>query len=286
MKPKTLLAAGGDLRQLAAAASLAKDFAVCALGFPPGYPLPPGVCPDDGTAPDALLLPLPASPDGIHLHTPLFPSAEISVTELAARLRPGSPVLGGRMQPELTRALADMGCIPLDYAKQEAFAVRNAVPTAEGAIAIAMRELPVTLCGTRTLLLGAGRLTRALIPRLRGLGAEVTVAARRCFDLARREGCKETPLRIRAIIYMFRTQMRIFRHVFRNIIHFSEYCEILREAEHSGENAANFQNSSATAFSRSLFFCAEYAMIRPSRGTETRRMRRAQLFPHTERSPS
>ena len=59
-----------------------------------------------------------------------------------------------------------------------------AVPTAEGAIQIAMEELPITLHGARALVIGCGRLCRALAPRLAGLGARVSVAARKFADLA------------------------------------------------------------------------------------------------------
>ena len=60
----------------------------------------------------------------------------------------------------------------------------NAVPTAEGAIQIAMEELPITLHGARVLVIGYGRLGRALAPRLSALGARVSVAARKYAALA------------------------------------------------------------------------------------------------------
>ena len=65
----------------------------------------------------------------------------------------------------------------------------NAVPTAEGAIQIAMEELPITIHGARALVIGYGRLGRALSQRLAGLGAKVSVAARKFADLAWAESC-------------------------------------------------------------------------------------------------
>lgn len=64
----------------------------------------------------------------------------------------------------------------------------NTVPTAEGAIQIALEEMPVTLHGSRVLVIGYGRLGRALAPRLAGLGAKVSVAARKYTALAWAEG--------------------------------------------------------------------------------------------------
>lgn len=64
--------------------------------------------------------------------------------------------------------------------------------TAEGAVAIAMEELPIALFGSRCLIVGHGRIARALIRILRGMGASVTVAARSYGSLAEieAEGCR------------------------------------------------------------------------------------------------
>ena len=60
----------------------------------------------------------------------------------------------------------------------------NATPTAEGAIQIAMEELPITLHGARVLVLGFGRVAKLVAHRFDALGARVSVAARKCADLA------------------------------------------------------------------------------------------------------
>ena len=57
------------------------------------------------------------------------------------------------------------------------------MPTAEGAIQLAMEELPITLHGARVLVIGYGRLGRVLADRLAGLKARVSVA-----DLASKPG--------------------------------------------------------------------------------------------------
>jgi dipicolinate synthase subunit A len=63
-------------------------------------------------------------------------------------------------------------------------AVLNAIPTAEGAIQIAMEELPITLNGSQVLILGYGRIGKVLSRMLAGIGAVVTVEARKYSDLA------------------------------------------------------------------------------------------------------
>ena len=59
---------------------------------------------------------------------------------------------------------------------------------AEGAIQIAMEELPITLHDARVLVIGFGRLGKALAPRLRALGAHVWVSARRYEQRAAAQG--------------------------------------------------------------------------------------------------
>ena len=73
---------------------------------------------------------------------------------------------------------------PEDPIAREELAVANAVPTAEGAVQIAMEQLPITIHGARVLVVGFGRVGRALAQRLAALGAKVTVAARRYESLA------------------------------------------------------------------------------------------------------
>ena len=60
----------------------------------------------------------------------------------------------------------------------------HAVPTAEGAIQIAMEELPITIHGARVLVIGYGRVGRMTAQRFQALGARVSVAARKYADLA------------------------------------------------------------------------------------------------------
>ncbi|MBQ8922658.1 MAG: hypothetical protein IJ060_10970 [Oscillospiraceae bacterium] len=198
MNPKKrLLTAGGDLRQLTAARMLAENFSVSVTGFDRFGTLPPEVHAAEHlrnipAGLDALLLPMPVTQDGVFLHAP-FSSSSMTLSALLPLVRPGGAVLGGRISEAERRAIEAAGLHAADYAKAEAFAIRNAVPTAEGAIQLAMQELPVVLMHLPCLIIGAGRVSRALQPRLKALGAEVCVAARRCDDLARSKGRMRTP---------------------------------------------------------------------------------------------
>ncbi|MDE7244858.1 MAG: dipicolinate synthase [Oscillospiraceae bacterium] len=62
--------------------------------------------------------------------------------------------------------------------------IANAVPTAEGALQLAMASTDYTLSGSRCLVTGYGRIGRLLSERLQALGANVTIAARKYSDFA------------------------------------------------------------------------------------------------------
>ena len=127
---------------------------------------------------DCVILPLPAANGVGELNAPLA-KTPLMTGEVLTCLRPGQTVLAGKVSPWLRGVAETKGLNLLDYFAQEELALLNAIPTAEGAIRIAMELLPVTIHGTAILILGFGRLGQALAPRLQALGADVTVAARR-----------------------------------------------------------------------------------------------------------
>ncbi len=131
---------------------------------------------------DCVLLPLPAAAARGALNAPFSPGVHCP-GELFSALRPGTPVLSGGVSDEL-RTLAAARAVRLrDYSAPESFRAFNSLATAEGALAVLLRESEDVLCGKRALIFGAGRITRALAPRLAALGLDVTVASR---DAARR----------------------------------------------------------------------------------------------------
>ncbi len=74
-----------------------------------------------------------------------------------------------------------------DLMELEEVAFLNAVPTAEGAISLAMEMTDITLCGASVLILGYGRIGKVLSKMLMGIGAKVFCEARSKKDLAQIE---------------------------------------------------------------------------------------------------
>lgn len=79
-----------------------------------------------------------------------------------------------------------------DYFATEAVQLKNAAITAETALTVAQTHRDRVLLGSNVLVLGYGRIGQALAPRLRALGAQVTVYARRpeARMLAMNAGCR------------------------------------------------------------------------------------------------
>lgn len=196
---KTFLIAGGDLRFAALADMLAGENhrnRVYAVGFDKTAAISDRVHVIDSAVAleervDCLILPLPASADGVTVSTP-FSGRSISLESLAHTVKENGVVFGGIISPEVKKIFTGRNIGVEDYSKREEFAVLNAVATAEGAVQVAMEELATTLSGRKILILGAGRIAKVLIDVLSGFHTDITVAARKCSDLAwaRVYGCK------------------------------------------------------------------------------------------------
>lgn len=124
----------------------------------------------------AAVLPLPCTSDGKNVFAP-FADHDIAISDALERLAPDTLLLGGKMG-ELEKDGA------IDYSRREDFAILNAIPTAEGAVKLAIEHTKMTVCGMNTAVLGFGRIGKMLSKTLVSLGANVTVFARRTDALA------------------------------------------------------------------------------------------------------
>lgn len=183
--PRRLAILGGDERQIFMARALAAygyEVTAWGLGCCETRLGAARTCSDWKEAiqgAEAVVLPLPATVDGVRVHCPLQEGD--SFLRLSALLDaiPGRMLLGGRISEALDRLAKQKQVRAIDYYESESLLLKNALPTAEGAIFIALRELPVTIGGIRAGVVGYGRIGSLLAQKLRALGAFVTVYARR-----------------------------------------------------------------------------------------------------------
>lgn len=196
---KKITVLGGDQRQAAVAAYFAlKDLSVGAWGLPQTILSPQVTLFEDWKKAvadaDLLVLPLPASPDSKHLNLPLMQKEGEKppcILDIVKQTSTGTFVAGGRISPVIKEMMHEAGVPFFDYFESEALQQKNAIPTAEGAIEVLMREVPRTVNGLLVAVTGFGRVSRALVKLLLAMGARVTVAARKREDIlrARAWGC-------------------------------------------------------------------------------------------------
>jgi len=178
---------GGDLRQAKLAELLLADghtVHTYALEQTPE----PGEAPMETTLKGVelshcVVLPLPVTGEEGMLNAPLC-AQRLALSEILDALRPGQLVCAGMVTDHIAALAAERGLTIHDYFAREELAVANAIPTVEGAIQIAMEELPITLHGARVLVIGYGRSGKLLAHRFSALGAHVTVAVRKYADMA------------------------------------------------------------------------------------------------------
>ncbi len=179
---------GGDERQARLAAQLAEDGHEVRVFALEVAALPEEIRHHDTAAEaaegaDCVVLPLPLSIKKGYLNAPLA-SRTHCLGEALGALAFGQTACAGMPDAAAYGMAAKRGAVLCDYFRREELLAANATATAEGALAVIIGETSFTLCGSRVLVIGRGRLGRAIAPRLNALGAEVTVASRREGDMA------------------------------------------------------------------------------------------------------
>lgn len=188
LRTKNFWVVGGDPRQAALAGLLADDgHGVHTFALERGEGMACAPTLEGIRLAHCVILPLPAGDGAGRLNAPLSDRG-CGLGEIVEAMAPGQLLCAGMADDRLRALAAGRGLVLQDYFAREELAALNAVPTAEGALQIALEQLPITLCQARVLVLGFGRLGRALAPRLKALGARTWVAARSYSQQAQAEG--------------------------------------------------------------------------------------------------
>ncbi|HZK43622.1 MAG TPA: dipicolinate synthase subunit DpsA [Syntrophomonadaceae bacterium] len=188
---------GGDDRELVLISELVKMGAkVYATGFPKdkvGHEVVvvrdiEEVC----EAANVLILPVPGTdPKGVI--RAIYAEENLKLTEKAlSRLSNNALIIIGSAQPFLKEWAKKYNLTLLEIIEMDEVAILNSIPTAEGAIQIAMEETSITIHKSRSCIIGFGRVGITLAKSLKALGADVTIIARSTGQLARayEMGCR------------------------------------------------------------------------------------------------
>ncbi len=186
-----LLFVGGDRRQIRAANQIAQrgvEVSVFGFGESDSVKFSKKICQDVlfheiKDKYKIIILPLPSSVDGENINI-TNEKINIKIRDFFENVSKDSIILAGKCNQEIIKIKEETGFTLIDYFEREDLNILNAIPTAEGAIQIAMEELPFTIHSSKCLVIGNGKIGKILSKMLDGLGADVTVAARKTRDRA------------------------------------------------------------------------------------------------------
>lgn len=109
---------------------------------------------------------------------------KISIQNLFNSMKECKKLVAGSFKDDVKIMASKYDIKLFDFMDDEDFAIYNAIPTAEGAIEIALHNTKSTINGSVCLILGYGRIGKVLADLLIGLHSDVIVAARKAEDFA------------------------------------------------------------------------------------------------------
>lgn len=132
---------------------------------------------------EKIITSIPLSKDGIIVNSP-YSNETIYVKNIFETAK-NKKIITGNVTTEIeAQIISNNKNEIIDVLKFEELAVLNAIPTAEGAIQIAMEQSNITLHNSNCLVMGFGRIGKILSKMLLGIGANVYCEARKTTDLA------------------------------------------------------------------------------------------------------
>lgn len=184
---------GGDARQLEMIRKFCElDANVTLIGFDNLRQPFPGVTMAEPHPPlfahaDALILPTVVTDETGKIES-LFSSREMVLTdEILSNLPEHAVVYTGLAKPFLKQWCQKHHVKLVELFERDDVAIYNSIPTAEGAIMMAIENTDITIHSSRAIVLGLGRTGMTLARTLKGMGAFVKVGVRRSEHFARAE---------------------------------------------------------------------------------------------------
>ncbi len=201
----TVAVIGGDrrmlehMRQARAASAAVKHF-----GSAPGADQATGV-PESSSLTEAvrgarlISAPIPGLGTDNSLYAPFAKEKLFTTTEVLRGAAPSAMMFMGRASTQIEAWAKGTNVTPIGYGDDDPLAVMHAVPTAEGAVKVAIENTEETILGLPTLCIGLGRVGMSVAQAFDSLRARITLAARNPSQLARAWAMGTAPLHLREL---------------------------------------------------------------------------------------
>lgn len=190
---------GGDARQLEVIRKFSElDAAITLIGFDNLQHVFSGavktaLSPEALAKADAVVLPVVGTDDAGTVES-IFSTAEMVLKdEHLAALPQHTKLYTGMAKPYLKQLCSDRGVQLVELLERDDVAIYNSIPTAEGALMMAIQNTDITIHGSTSIVLGLGRTGMTMARTLQGLGARVKVGVRRPEQFARAAEMGLTP---------------------------------------------------------------------------------------------
>lgn len=182
---------GGDARQLEVIQKFSElDATVTLIGFDNLQHVLSGVTKAPLSAEtlsrsDAVILPVVGTDENGVVDS-IFSTTDMVLTdEHIAALPKHAKVYTGMARPYLKELTSKNGIQLVELLDRDDVAIYNSIPTAEGAVMMAIQNTDITIHGSNCMVLGLGRTGFTLARTLKGLGANVKVGIRKPEHFAR-----------------------------------------------------------------------------------------------------
>lgn len=139
---------------------------------------------------NVIITAIPFTKDGVKVNGEI-----LTCDELIETLKDTNKILiSGAFPKDIKAKLIKNNIENYDLMENDSMAIKNAIPTAEGAISTAILNTDFTLHGSNVLILGYGRIGKVLAKMLAGIGANVFCEARKESDIAMINAMGYTPI--------------------------------------------------------------------------------------------
>lgn len=177
---------------------------------------------------EIIIGPLPFTHDDKTLDAP-FHREKLTIEDIFKSINKEQYLLAGNIANKHVEKAGEFRINIIDYFKREEMQLANAIPTAEGAVLLAMEKLSSTIHKSKILVLGYGRIGKALSNLLYKMGAEIYVAARDYVDIARIESLSYNPILFKDINKLLSKMDLVFNTVPSMVLTKDELINMRRE---------------------------------------------------------